>query len=234
MKGRGSRSANYGSSVALSGDGRTAIVGGDSDSDNGAAWVFVRSGAGWRQQGAKLAAPAPGIDFGSAAALSADGSTALVGADGVDGDSAWIFTRSGSLWTQGPKLSGFPVTVRGRAQDWSDFGHALALTGDGGVALVGADNDSGGTGAAVVFSRNGSGWTRAPARLVPGRPATASRSARASRSPLTARPRSWARPRRTSARGGLVLRPCERHRLERNGPRPAPGRRDELDGRTAA
>src|SRR5262250_2361716 len=43
-----------GVSVALSGDGNTAIVGGPDDNGKfGAAWVFMRSGAAWGQQ-AKL------------------------------------------------------------------------------------------------------------------------------------------------------------------------------------
>jgi hypothetical protein len=47
-----------GSSVALSADGSTAIVGGFGDNSNGccigAAWVFTRSGGVWTQQGNKL------------------------------------------------------------------------------------------------------------------------------------------------------------------------------------
>jgi hypothetical protein len=57
-------SANQGTSLALSADGSTAVVGGpgpnNADRDRppsvgpaGAAWVFTRSGSGWRQQ-AKL------------------------------------------------------------------------------------------------------------------------------------------------------------------------------------
>jgi hypothetical protein len=47
--------AYQGSSVALSGDGNTAIVGGPQDnSQAGAAWVYTRSGGIWTQQGSKL------------------------------------------------------------------------------------------------------------------------------------------------------------------------------------
>ena len=55
--------AGQGSSVALSGDGNTALLGGPNDVDrsatvpaSGAAWVFVRSGSAWTQQGSKLTA----------------------------------------------------------------------------------------------------------------------------------------------------------------------------------
>ena len=45
----------FGYSVALSGDGNTALIGGPGDNGNvGAAWVFTRSGSTWKQQGAKL------------------------------------------------------------------------------------------------------------------------------------------------------------------------------------
>ena len=50
-----STATSQGQSVALSGDGNTALVGGFGDNaDNGAAWVFTRSGGVWAQQGSKL------------------------------------------------------------------------------------------------------------------------------------------------------------------------------------
>ena len=73
--------AYQGTSVALSGDGNTAIVGAPHDSGNiGAALVWIRSGGAWTQQ-AKLA----GSDWsgesyqGTHVALSSDGNTVIVG-----------------------------------------------------------------------------------------------------------------------------------------------------------
>ena len=71
-----------GKSVAISGDGNTAIVGAYMDNGNtGAAWVYTRSGGVWTQQGAKLVGTgAVGSAYqGGAVALSADGNTAIVG-----------------------------------------------------------------------------------------------------------------------------------------------------------
>ena len=76
--------ASQGWSVALSGDGNTAIMGGrDDHSSTGAAWVFTRNNADvWSQQGSKLV----GTDAvgkagqGMSVALSSDGNTAIVGA----------------------------------------------------------------------------------------------------------------------------------------------------------
>src|SRR6266849_600900 len=74
----------YGESVAVSADGKTALVGGDHVGATGGAVVYVRSGSGWSMQTeltpSDLQANA---SFGAAVALSADGNTALVGDEGL-------------------------------------------------------------------------------------------------------------------------------------------------------
>ena len=159
----------FGESVALSADGNTALIGGSGDdNDKGAAWVFTRSGDTWTQQGPKLTASdesGPGW-FGSSVALSADGNTALIGgpadggSTGVDGDgAAWVFTRTGSTWTQqGAKLP---------APDQSAFGSSVALSADGNTALIGGPNDNNSRGTTWVFTRSGSHLD--PARTWPDR-----------------------------------------------------------------
>src|SRR5262249_2051778 len=104
--------STFGASVALSADGNTALVGGNSDNGaTGAAWVFAGSGGVWPQQGGKLTGSGETAvgEFGRSVALSADGNTALIGGpgDSVLVGAAWVFTRSGGLWTQqGGKLLG--------------------------------------------------------------------------------------------------------------------------------
>jgi len=87
-----------GTSAALSADGSTAIVGGPVDSNQiGAAWVFVRSGGVWTQQGPKLTASDGSMkpNFGRSVTLSADGNTAAIGGytDNNLQGAAWVFTR---------------------------------------------------------------------------------------------------------------------------------------------
>jgi hypothetical protein len=66
-------------SVALSADGNTAVVGGPFG-NNGAAWVWTRSGGVWTQQGTKLVGSgAVGAGQGNSVALSTNGNTAIVG-----------------------------------------------------------------------------------------------------------------------------------------------------------
>ncbi|MCH7582772.1 MAG: FG-GAP repeat protein, partial [Acidobacteria bacterium] len=119
----------FGFSVAISGD--TALVGAhfddDAGPDSGSAYVFTRSGTTWTQQAKLTAADAAAFDrFGRSVAISGD--TVLVGAvfddeGGRRSGSAYVFTRSGTTWTQQTKLTdadaaaddrfGFPGAISG-------------------------------------------------------------------------------------------------------------------------
>ena len=161
----GSGSADFGSSVALSGDGSTALIGGPGDNGRvGAAWVFTRSGSTWTQQGSKLTGSGEigNGEFGWSVALSGDGSTGLIGGRSDNGGvgAAWVYTRSGSTWTQqGSKLTGSGEIGNGL------FGASVALSSDGGTALIGAPRDNATIGAAWVFTRSGSTWTQQGSKL---------------------------------------------------------------------
>jgi len=158
--------AGQGISVALSADGNTAIVGGVADNSiSGAAWVYTRSGGVWTQQGSKLVGTgAVGTaGQGVSVALSADGSTAIVGGvrDNSYTGAAWVHTRSGTVWTQqGNKLIG--IREIGSARQ----GHSVALSADGNTAIVGGLADNRMTGAAWVHTRSGGVWTQTPAQYL--------------------------------------------------------------------
>jgi VCBS repeat protein len=159
-----------GTSVAVSADGNTAIVGGPQDGSavgpgTGAAWVYTRSGGVWTQQGNKLVANdgtgASGL--GTSVALSADGNTAVLGGpnDNSGFGAAWVFTRSGGVWTQqGSKLA----AIGGVGA--SGLGSSVALSGEGNTAIFGGPNDNSGAGAAWVFTRSGGVWTQLGDKLV--------------------------------------------------------------------
>ena len=88
-----------GFTVALSGDGDTALVGGWEDNIGaGALWVFMRNGAVWTQQGDKLVAHngiCGACELGSSLALSGDGDTAISGGQYRQSDlgEAWVFLQ---------------------------------------------------------------------------------------------------------------------------------------------
>ena len=150
--------SKQGFSVAVSSDGNTAIVGGPFDNSGaGAAWVFTRNGGTWTEQqkltGNDLTGPA---QLGWSVALSANGNIAIVGGPGDNGSvgAAWIFTRSGTTWSEQAKLVGTGAV--GNAEQ----GYSVALSGDGATAIVGGWADNSALGAAWVFTSSGGTWTQ--------------------------------------------------------------------------
>lgn len=157
--------ARQGTAVALSADGNTAIIGGPQDAEStGAAWVYTRNNGVWAQQGGKLVGSgAVGqARQGVATALSADGSTAIIGGSNDAGGvgAAWVYTRSNGVWTQqGAKLVGSGAVGKARQ------GEAVALSADGNTAIVGGPDDAGGEGAAWIYVRRGGAWTQQGSKL---------------------------------------------------------------------
>ncbi len=160
----GTASDFFGQSVAISGE--TVVVGANADdiganSNQGSAYVFVRSGTTWSQQ-QKLTASdgAAGDLFGVSVAIS--GETVVAGASGgniganSDQGAAYVFVRSGTIWSAQQKLT----ASDGAAGD--NFGVSVSVSGE--TAVVGALSDDIGAnanqGSAYVFVRNGTTWTQ--------------------------------------------------------------------------
>lgn len=94
-------SSEQGTSVSLSSEGNTAIVGGRGDSGRtSAAYIWTRSGNAWSQQGGPLIGSGDGnsANLGAHVSLSSDGNIAIVGGSG--NNCAWIWKRSGDVWSQ--------------------------------------------------------------------------------------------------------------------------------------
>jgi hypothetical protein len=146
----------FGSAVDVSGDTLIATAAGP---EPGAAYVFVRNGAGWSQQ-ARLtpSGGSPGERFGISASLSGD--SLAVGADRAGGKAGavYVFVRSGTTWTQEARLTAAD------AVPLDAFGTSVSLDVD--TLLSGAPMKRGpglGTyanGAAYVFTRNAGAWTQ--------------------------------------------------------------------------
>ena len=120
----------FGKSVAI--DGGTVVVGAVGDdprgSGSGSAYVFTGSGSTWTEQVQLI--PADGLQndsFGGAVAI--DGDTIVVGAEQDDdlgniSGSAYVFTRSGVIWTQQAKLTASDGAANDR------FGESVAISGN--------------------------------------------------------------------------------------------------------
>jgi hypothetical protein len=158
-------SAQQGTSVAVSADGNTLLVGGPSDSGGiGAVWVWTRAGGVWTQQAKLVGTGAIGLSQqGMSVAISADGNTAIVGGNGDNASigAAWIWTRTNGIWAQqGTKLIGTGAV--GASQQ----GISVSLSADGNTAIVGGSADNASIGAAWVWTRTSAVWTQQGPKLV--------------------------------------------------------------------
>ena len=193
--------ASFGTSVALSGDGATLAVGAPSEDsgatgvngdpenhfapESGAAYVFLRSTAGWHPH-AYVKASNTDVDdgFGSSVALSSDGATLVVSAPNeasaatdIDGNqdddsrfhagAVYAFTRSQATWSQQAYMKA------SNTGSGDHFGSRLAVSADGSILAVGAeheasaatgiggdqgDNSTSDAGAVYRFARTAAGW----------------------------------------------------------------------------
>src|SRR5207249_835399 len=116
----GAANDEFGYSVALSGN--TALVSAyQKTASQGAAYVFVRSGASWSLQQELTGSDSAADDLlGNSVALSGDtavvGAAAKVSAQGA----AYVFVRSGASWSQQAELT----VANGAADD--EFGCSVA------------------------------------------------------------------------------------------------------------
>ncbi len=144
----------FGKSVAISGN--RIIVGANTSDGKGVAYVFEFSGGSWSAGTALTASDAESNDvFGQSVGIS--GNIAIVGAfleSPSDEGAAYIFTYSGSTWSQTTKLTASDIG------SGDQFGYSVAISGD--TAIVGAwSNDigsNGNQGSAYIFKYNGSVW----------------------------------------------------------------------------
>jgi hypothetical protein len=165
----------FGTDVAISADGNTALVGaagggacsGSSSLSCGAAYVFVRQGEGWSLD-ATLTEPEPGaVGFGKTVALSGDGTVALVAAPqsgcliplapNTCGE-VFAFVRAGGTWVFEKKIQ------KAFELEFDQFGLNMALSQDGSTAVIASPGDEciGGLhcGAGYVFDRAGGAWNQ--------------------------------------------------------------------------
>lgn len=133
----------------------------------GAAYIFIRSGTSWSQEAKLLASDKVSYD-NAAMARSIDiddnGTRSIIGVYQSDpgglnaAGAAYVFVRSGTIWSQEAKLTASDKTAV------ANFGRSASINGDGTRCIVGAPQaDPGGisnAGAAYVFVRSGTTWTQ--------------------------------------------------------------------------
>lgn len=149
---------------ALSRDQTTLVVSATHrGSSQGAAYVFTRQGGIWVEQDYLIGSNgSPGDEFGRSIAISADGSTIVVGAprDGSgDVGAVYVFKReSDGTWLEDERIAPLDTSNTDAA-----LGYHVTINGSGdrlaaGAFNTGATGPSPRTGIVFVYDRNGSSW----------------------------------------------------------------------------
>jgi hypothetical protein len=155
----------FGYSVAVSDN--TIVVGSYNDdttfSNGGSAYVFIRTGTTWTFQ--QKLTPSDGTaddEFGNAVGIT--GEVIVVGSHFADlpsnsqAGSAFIYRRSGTVWSETQKL--LPVSTGGSVLLGDHFGESVAISSMIAVGAAGDDNPETSAGAVYVYAESGGSFVQ--------------------------------------------------------------------------
>ncbi|MCA8961624.1 MAG: hypothetical protein KDC38_13965, partial [Planctomycetes bacterium] len=160
----GSIAGNYGAAIAIQRlPVPTLLVGSYNESSLGAVFVYVNDSGVWEEQQILEANPLViGNDFGNSVDLHLDvaivGDRGASGSSGLNSGNAYIFRRSGGVWTEEAILESPAPEQLGA------FGYSVAIQGD--IAIVGANEEYFDQGRVYYFLYDGGSW--GPASLLVG------------------------------------------------------------------
>lgn len=148
----------FGQAVAIDSDGDTIVIGAPlSLTDRGTVRVYQYSSSTWSQVGTTINGAGLSYNLGRAVAITADGSTIAIGADGSsnDGSRVSIYENNSGTWSQvGSDIVG----------DFGDqFGHAIDIADNGARVVIGAYlNDDAGinNGQTQVYDFASGSWSQ--------------------------------------------------------------------------
>lgn len=152
----------FGLDVDINYDGTYIIVGAHArNSSTGAVYIFTRSGTTWSDQQIIVAEDAATSEsFGRRVKINHDATYILIGNANDDtvptnSGSAYIFTRTGTTWSQQAKLEATNIGAT------DEFGGYITMNFDATYVAIGArreDNTFTDTGAVYIFTRTGTSW----------------------------------------------------------------------------
>jgi hypothetical protein len=156
-------SADFGTSISLSSDKKTLVVGAPDDtgkeSSTGSVYVYKWNGTTWDEEKIIANDGEDNDSFGDAVSITADGKRFIAGASYSDGNyynsgSVYVYTWNDSDWDEVKILAS-------DGENGDTFGDSVSIAADGESFIVGAphDDDNGDrSGSVYVYTWNGSDW----------------------------------------------------------------------------
>jgi hypothetical protein len=159
----------FGQSVSIDSTGTRCIIGVPfadplGIGNAGKVHLFLRTGISWSEEAILTASDKTSIgEFGQTVSISGDGTRCIIGSPGFNSSGifytgkAYIFSRSGTTWTEEAMLA---LTTK-KAYDY--FGQSVSMSGDGTRCVVGAPSADpsslSGAGQVSIYLRSGTTWT---------------------------------------------------------------------------
>lgn len=145
----------FGWVVNITNNGDRVILGApfSSGTGKGRAYIYSRSDVTWSQESILTSNNPTNLEwFGWSVSISNDGTKATVGAyggdppTGTDAGKAYVFTRSGTIWSYGGFVYGSDTVAN------DAFGKKCSISGDGAIVISSCEAKNGNFGRAYVFS----------------------------------------------------------------------------------
>lgn len=142
-------SGRFGSAVSISGNGSVIAFGAElEDANDGATYVFEKSGGTWSQV-VRFEPNGTNSQLGGRVALNSDGNVLLASASAEQ--SVYVYEKLGGTWQYSQKMK--------PSISSTNFGKGLSLSGDGSTACIGAFNASP-NGRIFIFENISGNWTQ--------------------------------------------------------------------------
>ena len=156
----------FGGPIATNGDGTVLVIGAPYRmfGQPGAAYVFVRATTADTFTHVATLHASDGADrdcFSSSVALSADGTTIVIGRVAIGplgyiGTTAYLFVRPPTGWVHATETAQLTATALAPGDA---FGWSIAVSANGGTVAISASSDNSGLGAVYMYTRPIQGWS---------------------------------------------------------------------------
>ena len=154
----------FGQTVAVNNDGTRVVVGAyqntvNSYANGGGVYIYVKSGSSWILEATLSPSVQGDTGFGYNVSIDSTGTRVAIGCTKnssgslTNSGAVYVFTRSGTTWTQEAKL-----IASGVSSD-DNFGRYSRISGDG-IRIFAPVSEYYAPGAVYVFTRSGTAWTQ--------------------------------------------------------------------------
>lgn len=159
--------SEFGTSVAISGDGKTIAVG-DPTTNPGLVWIYNKTTSWTLYTTISPTTTSPNHPFaGYSVRLNTTGTTLIIGGPSANNNIGaayvWQYDITDTTWKQ---IGSTPVVPTGYSAD-TDQGYSSAVAKGSSVFVTGGPFDRGERGAAWIYTRELFTWSQASAKLLP-------------------------------------------------------------------